>query len=133
MTGWHCALRFGPDQFASSLGNSGPDILKANASVTRHACRGSKKRVMRMLSSPQGGTTASHDTLRFDRPAARLQLETIPLNALDAFDGLAHRGLQSVQSVSCLHLGPSKTIPFILEPDAQSERPIGIDLTQLAI
>jgi hypothetical protein len=61
------------------------------------------------------------------------QLETIPLNALDGFDGLADCRLQSVQSVTCLHLSPSKTIPFVLESYAQSERCIGVDLTHLAV
>jgi hypothetical protein len=61
------------------------------------------------------------------------QLETVPLNALDGFDGLAHCHLQSVQSVTCLHLSPSKTIPFVLKSYAQSERRIGVDLTDLAV
>ena len=61
------------------------------------------------------------------------QLETVPLNALDGFDGLAHCRLQSVQSVPCLRLSPPKTIPFVLEPYAQSERRIGVDMTLLAV
>jgi hypothetical protein len=65
--------------------------------------------------------------------AALIWLETVPLNALDGFNGLAHCGLQSVQSVSCLQLSPSKTIPFVLEPYAQSERCIGIAWTLLAV
>ena len=65
--------------------------------------------------------------------AAGDQLETVPLNALDGLNGLAHCRLQSVQSVSRLQLSPSKTIPFVLEPYAQSERCIGVALTLLAV
>jgi hypothetical protein len=65
--------------------------------------------------------------------AAGDQLETVPLNALDGLNGLAHCRLQSVQSVSRLQLGPSKTIPFVLEPYAQSERRAGVALTLLAV
>lgn len=57
------------------------------------------------------------------------RLETVSLNALDGFHGLAHCRLQSVQSDSCLYLSPSKAIPFELESYAQSERRIGVDLT----
>jgi hypothetical protein len=60
------------------------------------------------------------------------RLAIVSLNALDGLDGLAHCRLQSVQSVSCLYLGPSKAIPFVLEFYAQSERRIGVDLTQLS-
>jgi hypothetical protein len=61
------------------------------------------------------------------------ELEAVPLNALDGLYSLAHCRLQSVQSLSCLQLSPSKTIPFVLEPYALTERRIGVALTLFAV
>jgi hypothetical protein len=61
------------------------------------------------------------------------RLGTVSLNALDRSDGLAHRRLEPLQTVSCLQLSPPETIAFVFEPYAQSKSRIGIDLAQLTV